>query len=318
MSDSDLQQRRPERPTLPRAQEHDDPTRAYVRLHTGRNGNGHWEAAIASLDSGTEEQWVSGTFLKRANYFELEEENLGGTETYTAFNGEQYKATRGVVFSWHSEKSRQTRKGVFRVVENGPFDVIIGSKLLFQEGIYIFKPDALLFFHCKATEGEERRMQATLALQDTEVHQYNVQESAAQASARQRQRADLESGRPSPTSYTHGYGTTTADSTGRETRYPTVPSGGTNLHLNLQSGSGSVYNNPAYGSQLQSNYPYPSTSRAPVTGSYTQPGTSLNGYRDEKSYLDGSGQRRELHPSMVATSPYDTGPRQGMNHIALP
>ncbi len=32
-------------------------------------------------------------------------------------------------------------------MENGPFDILIGSKLLFSEGIYIFNETALLFFH---------------------------------------------------------------------------------------------------------------------------------------------------------------------------
>ncbi|KAL9029051.1 MAG: hypothetical protein Q9180_007076 [Flavoplaca navasiana] len=208
MSNDDLQICRPERPTFSSQQKLEqqpqdtDPTSAYICLQTGRNADGPWTTGIASLDSGTREQWVSDTFLDRFSGTDIEWVSLEEPDTYVTFSGTEFIATKGVIFTWHTQESRKTRKGVFRVVQNGPFDVIIGSILLFSEGIYIFNKAALLFFHRPARRGEEERMQQTLARQDAEVHHYNVDLAAARASDRQRQRDNLEDGRPLQTGYT--------------------------------------------------------------------------------------------------------------------
>lgn len=83
-------------------------------------------------------------------------------------------------------------------------------------------------------------MQETLASQDTEIRQYNVDLIAAQASDRQRQRDNLENGRPLGTSYTQrsGYGATTSNDTGW---YPSLPDKSTTLYSGPQPG-----NNPLH------------------------------------------------------------------------
>lgn len=86
-------------------------------------------------------------------------------------------------------------------------------------------------------------MQETLALQDKEIRQYNVDLIAAQASDRQRQRDNLENGRPLGTSYTQrsGYGATTSNDIGWTTQYPSLPDKSTTLYSGPQPG-----NNPLH------------------------------------------------------------------------
>ena len=81
-----------------------------------------------------------------------EEVTLSPPEAYEAFQGA--KAGRAVWITWHSDKNRKSHETLLRVVEDGPFDLVIGSELLFKEGIFEFHEAALLFFHRKARTGE--------------------------------------------------------------------------------------------------------------------------------------------------------------------
>ena len=124
-----------------------------MKIHTGRFENGsEWESALAALDSGTKQEWVSGDILKRFRNPNIV--NLSPPEMYSAFEGEEYEATKAVWITWHAPKNKFTRKGLFRIVENVPFDVIIGSTVLFEEGIYTFNEAALLFFGREPEAGE--------------------------------------------------------------------------------------------------------------------------------------------------------------------
>lgn len=128
-----------------------------MKIYTGHSlDDAGWEPAIASLDTGTEKEWISSDTLKRFKNPEIVP--LSPPETYKSFQGLKYQATRAVVVSWHTDKHRKTRKGLFRIVDDGPFDVVIGSLTLFREDIYIFNEAALLFFHRKAKDGESHQL----------------------------------------------------------------------------------------------------------------------------------------------------------------
>lgn len=175
-----------------------NPTRAHVFLchqHTGPGRGGPFVPALAKLDSGTEDEWVSSRLLER--FKDVEYISLEYPETYKAFQNSIFTARKCVQFTWYSENSPITRTGFFRVMEDGPFDVIIGSKLLFDDGIYSINRTALLFVHLPAKVGEKERMQQTLASQTAEVMQYSAEQSLANTSARRRQREALETERHS-------------------------------------------------------------------------------------------------------------------------
>ena len=124
-----------------------------MKIHTGRFEHGsEWELALAALDSGTKHDWVSSDIFKRFKNPEIA--TLSPPEMYSACEGEEYEATKAVWIVWHAPKNNFTRKGLFRVVKNAPFGVIIGSTVLFKEGIYTFDEATLLFFGRKPDFGE--------------------------------------------------------------------------------------------------------------------------------------------------------------------
>lgn len=122
-----------------------------MKINTGSSDR--WESVIASLDSGVRKEWISGHILRR--FTDIDEVQLPSLEIYDAFQGASYTASRGVWIRWHSDKNRISRRGLFRIVDNGPFDVIIGSDLLFSEGIFLFNEAALLFFHREPKPGNQ-------------------------------------------------------------------------------------------------------------------------------------------------------------------
>ncbi|KAI4236748.1 MAG: hypothetical protein LQ349_002356, partial [Xanthoria aureola] len=146
---------------------------------------------------------------------------------------------------------------------------------------------------------EEQRMQETLASQDTEIRQYNADLIAAQASDRQRQRDNLENGRPLGTSYTQrsGYGATTSNDTGWTTQYPSLPDKSTTLYSGPQPG-----NNPLhYGRDrhdlrlIQSASSQSSTTNALGAGSSIQ--LPPNEYTFDGAPYQGPSQQHDAEPS---------------------
>lgn len=146
-------------------------------------------------------------------------------------------------------------------------------------------------------------MQDTLALQEEEVRQYTIDESAAQASARQRQRDDLEFNRPSQASYTQRseYGGMTPDNTGRGTY------GSTTVHSTPQSGNAPSHVGPNYNrSRLpQSPHIHLSTTNAPTAGSYTPHTADVDEHRNERSYMDNPREHRNVYPARDVVSHHD-------------
>lgn len=157
-----------------------------------------------------EHDWVSSDLLGERLGSQTEEPI--SELDFIDFQGHKFTATRKVLLRWHSLKMKNTRQGWFRVMEKGPFDILIGSKLLFSEGIYIFNETALLFYHRPPSASkysstivkvfksnisldEESRMQQTLLDQRLEIKKHLAQRSLEQCILHQQQRAQLESNR---------------------------------------------------------------------------------------------------------------------------
>ena len=107
------------------------------------NGS-RWRPAVASLVSGTQKNWVSSHVLKRFEKPEML--TLSPPEKYSAFQGAEFTGTRAIWLTWHSDKSRKSHETLFRIVDDGPFDVVIGSDLLFKEGIFAVREAVLSTF----------------------------------------------------------------------------------------------------------------------------------------------------------------------------
>ena len=103
-----------------------------------------------TLDSGTRQNWISAEVAHRIRVQRFERIQ---SDVLLDFQSRPFQASRRLQLTWRGSKSRQTRESWFFVIENCPFDILIGGDLLFSQGIYIFNEAALLFFNRPATEG---------------------------------------------------------------------------------------------------------------------------------------------------------------------
>lgn len=128
--------------------------RAHVKLYTGREGTDcGWEPAIARLDGSTDHQWVSSDVLRRMTNPNII--NLSPPETYRASpEVEEHKATQAVWITWHLYKQIFSFKGLFCIVEDAPFDMVIGSSILSGKYRNIFLERGNSFFHRMDSDGE--------------------------------------------------------------------------------------------------------------------------------------------------------------------
>ena len=116
-----------------------NPTIQHVNLHSGTRAQ--WCPAVASLDTGTEDNWISQDLVNRLGLQPL----TGVAVVYGAdFSGTSVKSLGVVQVNWYGEGSRRSRYSVFQIASNGPFDVLFGSRFLFSEGVYDFNKHALI------------------------------------------------------------------------------------------------------------------------------------------------------------------------------
>ena len=109
-----------------------------------------WIDVIGTLDTGTENNWISGHVLNRTG---PQPRSTISQEIYMDFQGGRFSAIETATICWHAAKSSYINEGEFRVMENGGFDMVIGRLFLESKGIYEFNEKALLFFHRKASKG---------------------------------------------------------------------------------------------------------------------------------------------------------------------
>ena len=120
-------------------------------LYVYSKDKGDWEPVIGTLDCGTRDEWISGHLLERLG---SQEQVAVTPEVFCDFQGQQFISTRAVKLVWCSAKRRETRASIFRVMDKGPFDLLLGSKFLFSNDILIFREAALVFYHRAPEPGE--------------------------------------------------------------------------------------------------------------------------------------------------------------------
>ena len=96
-----------------------------------------WYGLIATLDTGTTENWISQAIVERVGL----DVSKGLVTKWTTFNGEQLLSGSTVASTWCSEGHPITHVTEFRVVYNPPFDVLFGTNLLFSPEINFFRDE---------------------------------------------------------------------------------------------------------------------------------------------------------------------------------
>ena len=108
-----------------------------------------WFPFTARFDAGTTKNWISSDVVDRMS-LKVQEVSL---EKYAAFNGNDLESTEMVVITWSGDGNSRSRESDFCVAHNPPFDVLLGSELLFSQKIYRFDKSALILTSKKETEG---------------------------------------------------------------------------------------------------------------------------------------------------------------------
>lgn len=99
--------------------------------------------ARGRLDSGCEDNWLSADIVQRVRMSHFVEE-LEWTPTYTGFNGAEFQASGKIEVTWYAANAGMSRKTMFFVLEEGPFDMILGHKFIVAESIFVFDKPALI------------------------------------------------------------------------------------------------------------------------------------------------------------------------------
>ena len=96
--------------------------------------NGQWYPLLATLDTETTESWISRSIVDRLGLDVTNDRTTIGTTV----NGKQLSSGSIVTPTWCSMGRGITHVTVFRVVNNGPCDVLFGRNILFSPEINFF------------------------------------------------------------------------------------------------------------------------------------------------------------------------------------
>ena len=109
-----------------------------------------WIDVLGTLSTGIEDNWIGGHALNRSG---PQPRSRIPEETYIDAQGGRFSATETVTICWRAANGSYIDEGEFRVMENGPFDIILGSKILYSRGVYMFNEQAPSFYHKKVNKG---------------------------------------------------------------------------------------------------------------------------------------------------------------------
>lgn len=123
-----------------------------------------WIDVMGTLSTGIEDNWIGGHALNRSG---PQPRSRIPEETYIDTQGGHFSATETVTICWRATKGSYMNEGEFRVMENGPFDIILGSKYLYLRGIYEFKEQAPLLYHKNVNKGLAYRLITNYHYTDT-------------------------------------------------------------------------------------------------------------------------------------------------------
>jgi hypothetical protein len=111
-----------------------------------------WHAFPAALDTGTEDNWIDEAMLEA---LALEPKRKATEDEFLDFSGKTVKSSATVEIPWCAANgNRKVRTNTFRIAHSAPFDVVLGSNLLFQGGILLFNKTAWILAKKSPSEGE--------------------------------------------------------------------------------------------------------------------------------------------------------------------
>lgn len=95
---------------------------------------GTWFGLLATLDSGSNENWISATVVERLKL----EVTKGLLQIYLNFEGSKVASGDVVQPTWNLEGRGVSHVTEFRVANNAPFDVLFGRNLLCSDNSSLY------------------------------------------------------------------------------------------------------------------------------------------------------------------------------------
>ena len=100
--------------------------------------HGEWHGVIATLDTGSDENWISQQVVDRLKL----RVDKGLVSKWWTFSGKPFESDSMVRATWTGRQQGVSHVNVFRVVSNGPFDVIFGRNVILSEEVNMFNSDS--------------------------------------------------------------------------------------------------------------------------------------------------------------------------------
>ena len=111
-----------------------------------------YAVARGRFDTGCDENWISMKVLQRAGIGD----RLGSIEmkhSYVAFGGEELEPLGKIELTWYAENAGKSRRTVFLVHHEVPFDLVLGRIFVAEESIFTFSKPAWALRMGKFTKG---------------------------------------------------------------------------------------------------------------------------------------------------------------------
>lgn len=112
-----------------------EPKYRYINVHS--NADGEWYGAVATLDTGSDENWISQDVVDRLR---LKVFN-GLLSKFKTFNGEIGESDSAVRATWSRHGRGTSHITFFRVVSNAPFDILFGRNFLLSGEVDFFSTE---------------------------------------------------------------------------------------------------------------------------------------------------------------------------------
>ena len=78
------------------------------------------------------------------------------SQIYTGFGGQNIEPKGAIKITWYANNASKTRETDFFVVEQGPFDLLLGRQFIFTENIFIFNQAALVLRAAPISDGKSQ------------------------------------------------------------------------------------------------------------------------------------------------------------------
>jgi hypothetical protein len=118
-----------------------NPFQFHAKILRTEDHSGEAFTVCAKLDTGSEDNWISASIVTRVGLQDLVEP-ISLEKLYTGADGSLFQPTGTLSVSW-TRNAIKSWKTDFLVLENAPFDMLLGRGFIIKEGLFVFADPVL-------------------------------------------------------------------------------------------------------------------------------------------------------------------------------